>query len=209
LEKERGRGYQSGEITLEKVKTGLFRNPGKVLSQNTDRSSSLLPKAAVAMIVHPKGTDGKLQVLLVKRVTREDDPWSGHMAFPGGRFVATDHGLLETVRREVKEEIGVDLKQLLILGTLDDLIAQTAPIIVTPFVILAENELKISLNPSEIDSFIWMPLSFFVDRKNVRPYRVYRLGQSVDLPSYRLPKDQIVWGMTLRIIEGFIQKLSQ
>ena len=46
--------------------------------------------------------------------------WSGHVAFPGGKNEASDKHNLDTVIRECKEEIGVDLgtPEFISLGTL-------------------------------------------------------------------------------------------
>src|SRR6185295_3323821 len=64
-------------------------------------------RAAVAAILRESATD--LEALLIRRAEREDDPWSGHMAFPGGRRGAADRDIEETARRETLEEIGLDL----------------------------------------------------------------------------------------------------
>jgi 8-oxo-dGTP pyrophosphatase MutT (NUDIX family) len=206
LEKEDSRGSET-RFRLDNVKDSLLNNPGKTAAPES--KESFLPKAAVAMILHPDSLSKELLVLLVKRITREGDPWSGHMAFPGGRHVETDQSLLGTVIREVIEEIGVDLRQLSILGSLDELVAGGNPITVTPFVAVAEDELTIVTNPKEIDTFIWIPLSFFSDRKNIQPYSINRQGQNFQVPAYKFLGDQVIWGMTLRIIEDFLRKISR
>ena len=55
-------------------------------------------RAAVAMVVAPDGDD--LAALLIERAKHPLDPWSGHMAFPGGRHDATDPSLERTAIRE-------------------------------------------------------------------------------------------------------------
>ena len=56
-----------------------------------------------------RGTRGPVDVLLIERAEREGDPWSGQIAFPGGRRERADRTLLDTVRRETKEEVAVSL----------------------------------------------------------------------------------------------------
>ena len=191
---------------IEKVKTSLLVNPGKKISSNSN--GSIYPKAAVAVILRPDSERPELLILLIKRKTREGDPWSGHIAFPGGRYSETDRNLLGTVIREVLEETGVDLKELSILGGLDEVVAGGLPIRVTPYVALSKIELRIRIDPREIDDFFWIPLSFFGDRKNIQPYKINRFGQTVEVPSYRFLENQVIWGITLRIIEDFIAKIS-
>src|SRR3989304_3397612 len=64
-------------------------------------------KGAVAMIL--RGTRGPVDVLLIERAERESDPWSGQIAFPGGRRERTDRTLLDTARRGAKEGGGLPL----------------------------------------------------------------------------------------------------
>ena len=65
----------------------------------------LLRRAAVAMILRDEG--GEAQILMIKRAARDGDPWSGHMAFPGGRMEKEDQSLRETAIRETFEEVGL------------------------------------------------------------------------------------------------------
>src|SRR6476646_9126644 len=64
-------------------------------------------RAAVAAIMRER--NGRAEILFIKRAERESDPWSGHMAFPGGRREPSDETLLHTARRETLEEVGLDL----------------------------------------------------------------------------------------------------
>ena len=49
-------------------------------------------EAAVALLLRPRDA---LEVLLIKRSVRESDPWSGHMALPGGRRDPGDSDLTD------------------------------------------------------------------------------------------------------------------
>src|SRR5688572_23556785 len=91
-------------------------------------------RAAVALLLAP-GVD-ELELLLIRRAERSDDPWSGHMALPGGREDPGDATLLATAVREVREEVGIELNRAMLLGELDDLRPSSAParIVVRPFV---------------------------------------------------------------------------
>ena len=63
--------------------------------------------AAVALILRALPDD--LELLLIKRARDPRDPWSGHMALPGGRRDAADPDLASTAVRETLEETGVEL----------------------------------------------------------------------------------------------------
>ena len=65
--------------------------------------------AAGAVSVVLQGSRGPLRVLVIERAERDDDPWSGQLAFPGGRRKREDRTPLDTARRETKEEVGLSL----------------------------------------------------------------------------------------------------
>ena len=79
-----------------------------------------------------------LELLLIERVERAEDPWSGHMALPGGRRDAEDPDLLATALRETAEEVGIVLDPAVeLLGALDEVYPQTRllpPLVIAPFV---------------------------------------------------------------------------
>ena len=56
------------------------------------------PLAAVAAILRDGGADGA-EVLFILRAESDRDPWSGHIAFPGGRREPDDGSLLTTAIR--------------------------------------------------------------------------------------------------------------
>ncbi|KAI8888249.1 hypothetical protein K501DRAFT_291796 [Backusella circina FSU 941] len=64
---------------------------------------------------------GQAEILFMQRATRVGDRWSGHVAFPGGKNeeLETDE---ETCKREVLEEIGLDLNSddFIQVGKLDE-----------------------------------------------------------------------------------------
>ena len=57
------------------------------------------PQAAVALLLTPDPD----RLLLIRRAEREGDPWSGHLALPGGRRDESDTDLLATALRETFE----------------------------------------------------------------------------------------------------------
>ncbi len=128
------------------------------------------------------------------------------MALPGGRYTDADGDLVKTVIREVREETSVDLGSRAILGTLDEIAPGNFSIRVTPYVALVPEDSSVKIAPEEIESFLWVPLSFFRDEKNVHPYHGNRLGLEQDVPSYQY-LGQHVWGMTFRIIRDFVARI--
>lgn len=187
---------------LDKVREVLLKTPGRKLQV---KEYSILPKAAVGMILREDVERG-LIVLLLKRETRESDPWSGHMAFPGGRMKDSDKEMINTARREVMEETGINLARCELLGTLDELPPGNRSVTVTPFVFLDVEKSKVEIETKEIADYVWAPVSFFANKRNAEMFRAQRGGTFHEFVSFPYLGKYIVWGMTLRIINDFLGK---
>jgi 8-oxo-dGTP pyrophosphatase MutT (NUDIX family) len=72
-----------------------------------DETETLWAAVATVLREHP---ERGLEVLLIQRAEREGDPWSGHIAYPGGRYSSTDASMQHTAERETIEEVGLDLR---------------------------------------------------------------------------------------------------
>lgn len=169
----------------------------------TDEQGELI-WAAVAVILAPLPDS----VLLIRRADRPDDPWSGHMALPGGRRDLEDAELASTAIRETDEEVGLRLGSDQLLGTLDDVVPRTPvlpPIAVRPFVFLLPRRPELSLNP-EVAAAHWVQLDHLLHPRNYHSVRLEIRGESRDMPAYQL-EDAIVWGMTERIITSLLAQI--
>ena len=108
-------------------------------------------RAAVALLLQPQVDD--LQMLFIHRAHHPQDPWSGHMAFPGGRKDPEDVDLRTTIHRETKEEVGIDLNRHgEYLGRMAELqaMARGRPISMTvaPFVYFARSGPRVIVPPA-------------------------------------------------------------
>lgn len=73
-------------------------------------ATSSSKRSAVAIILRSVAGDHRhAQLLFLRRTTRAGDPWSGQVAFPGGRRDASDIDDLSTAVRETQEELGLHL----------------------------------------------------------------------------------------------------
>lgn len=154
--------------------------------------------AAVAALL--KQTNARIQVLLVKRVKNMYDPWSGQVAFPGGKRDAKDNDLQDTVVRETFEETGIDLRvNGRFLGVLPALTSRPRPQMkIAPFVILLVNDPPITLNSRELESYEWFDLELVANSKSIS-----KVG-AIEVPAFAIG-EMIVWGLTFRILEYLIQ----
>lgn len=174
-------------------------------------------RAAVVLVlrVAPTGAadaphaPGGLELLLVKRAEYPGDPWSGHVAFPGGRREPGDPDLWHTAARETREETGLDLLPAgHVLGTLDELYPRTPvlpPIVVRPYVAVATaaaGDDALVLSDELADAF-WVPLTHFAAPGVSAERVVTARGGPLTVSSY-VWDGHTVWGMTERILRQFL-----
>ena len=168
-----------------------------------------VPRAAVAAVARERGSD--VEFLFIERATKDGDPWSGQMAFPGGRVDPVDVDLNATAERETHEEVSLDIFGAERLGRLDDLEggrAQRRRIIVSAHVywIGADDPL---LTPNyEVADTIWVPSVVLLDRTNYEDFS-WHLVPDQTFPSIRVgPDGKVIWGLTLRLLEDLFDRLG-
>ncbi|UCC33571.1 MAG: CoA pyrophosphatase [Candidatus Bathyarchaeota archaeon] len=156
--------------------------------------------AAVALLL--KCENQALKVLLVKRVERFTDPWSGQMALPGGKRDAKDRDLEQTVIRETLEETSIDLlDRSIFLGAMEPLRSTQRPEMkILPFVVLLEREPVIKLN-EELEDSSWISLEELAQNRNA-----VKLSFGEE-PAYTV-ENRVIWGLTYRILEKFFHILE-
>jgi len=163
-------------------------------------------QAAVAAVL--RDGDAGPELLFIERERRRGDPWSGHMAFPGGTLEPADGSALSAARREAREEVGLDLARSgRVLGALSPVLATThdrrRPMVITPFVFAVRPQVDLVLEPREVVEALWVPLSHFVPAHRtvvVRPV----LGVSWRWPAYRIGQ-RILWGLTLQMVDELVR----
>ena len=164
-------------------------------------------EAAVALLLRP-GRD--LDLLLIRRAQHANDPWSGHVALPGGRR-QPDEPLVDTARRETLEEVGFDLLR---HGRLLGALPPVAPasrrlpqLAVSPFVFAAEPGHELTLDAREVDAAVWVPLAELRDERAAGEILIEVGEGNQRFPSLTW-QDYVVWGLTLRILHQFFERIG-
>lgn len=161
-------------------------------------------RAAVALVVRPEPED--LELLLIKRTVHPGDPWSGHMAFPGGRSDPEDPDAVATAIRETQEEVAIDLRATgTLLGALDEVQpgTQTLQIVVSPFVFSVPAGTPAIPN-HEVEATVWIPIRELLhpDAALEHLYE-YGAGEPLRFPALGYG-GYVIWGLTHRILLQFL-----
>lgn len=149
------------------------------------------------------GSKEALSVLLIQRVQRSEDPWSGHLAFPGGMQDHDDESLLATARRETLEEVGWQPSLGDHLGRFDDLEGSAAGrsvgLTIASFVFHVSQPMATGVS-DEVEKSLWIPMAELLDGRRQIVFQPY--GQA-SYPAVRLSDGQLplLWGMTLRLLQ--------
>jgi 8-oxo-dGTP pyrophosphatase MutT (NUDIX family) len=164
-----------------------------------------IARASVALVVRPAPLD--LEVLLIKRAPRVGDPWSGHMALPGGMQDSGDPEPLVTATRETLEEVGIDLHHIgHHLGRLDEvqpLGAGVPPIAISPFTFAVPTSTGFSTN-AEVAEAMWVPLAELASPTARAEYlHHFADGRFLRFPALAY-RGETIWGLTHRIVSQFM-----
>lgn len=189
---------------LVRLARALDQSPGKTID-----AEPRMRWAAIALVLR-MGDAGEPELLLIKRAEAEGDPWSGHIACPGGRAEPGDPDLAHTATRETLEETGIDLERVgRLLGTLDDLSPRTIqlpPIVIRPFVAAVPSRIEI-VQSSEVAAAFWVPLSALRERTawSTGTVRLRDVDREVSTFAHG---DYLVWGLTERVLRQLLERMA-
>ncbi len=197
---------REAEQRLESLASALARHAPWEWSPPPEPEAAPAPSlASVALLVRPERSG--LEVLLIRRALAEGDPWSGHMALPGGRRSPRDGDGRDTAARETREEVGIDPREDgRALGRLDDVQPSSgAPrIVVSPYVFAVPPGTATEPN-HEVDIAVWIPL-WRLEEPGAATQYLHALagGEELRFPAIGY-REHVIWGLTYRILSQFIE----
>jgi 8-oxo-dGTP pyrophosphatase MutT (NUDIX family) len=166
--------------------------------------------AAVAAIFRVAQQEA-LELLMIERASYAGDPWSGHIAFPGGRREPHDASLLDTALRETREETGVDiLTDGRVLGALERVNPMSTPLprlSIAPFVALLTHDVPLELS-DEVAGAFWVPLAALQHTDASREVDVTLSNGTTRRVRAFLHDRYTIWGLTERILRDLLSRIA-
>ncbi|MBT3604573.1 MAG: CoA pyrophosphatase, partial [Candidatus Latescibacteria bacterium] len=174
------------------IQTALQSHQPKLFAESDKK------QAAVAVILHPTHED--LQILFIERAAHPKDPWSGHIAFPGGTIEPEDTNLQQTAERETQEELSLDLSNTNFLGQLDDVTGATLPVQVSAYVYAINNLPQLCPN-EEVCEVFWASYHDITDSARLQTLQLKNWHPLKEVPAIDLlgPNRPVLWGLTYRL----------
>ena len=163
-------------------------------------------RAAVALVFR-EASHG-LELLFIRRAEHPQDPWSGQMAFPGGRAEPHEREPHHTAVRETREETGIDLDaEGVLLGSLDELraMARMRPLnlVISPFVFRVDAAVQ-GAAVSEVVSVHWLPLRELLQARSTHDHDFQ--GTRLRFPCLHY-EGLVIWGLTYRMLMGLVERI--
>ncbi len=162
--------------------------------------------SGVLFLFYPMA-DGATGTVFIQR-PKYNGVHSGQISFPGGRFEIQDESLENTALRETHEEIGIDPKQIEVVGKLTDLYIPPSNHLVSPFIGVIQHTPSFNPDPVEVDEVIPLALGHFFSKDCMREMPIELAdGSRLQTPCY-LIKELVIWGATAMMISEFIQLIK-
>jgi 8-oxo-dGTP pyrophosphatase MutT (NUDIX family) len=190
---------------IARLLRSLTERPGRPATAGAD-----VRRAAILLALRMSAS-GEPEVLMIKRADAERDPWSGHVALPGGRMEPDDADLAATAIRETWEETGVDIaRDGRLLGALDDVTPRSptlTPMVIRPYVALVRADVEI-VPSHEVAAAFWVPLSALRATESWGTGNV-RVRDGERRVSVFRHGPYTVWGLTERVLRQFLAYLGE
>ena len=177
----------------------LLENREKSIIEDASRTSS-------AVLIPLYKDRGIYHIVFIKR-TETVKEHKGQISFPGGAREKEDKSLLDTALRESWEEIGLDIKDVEIIGEMDDEITTTSNFIVTPYIGVLSWPYNFVMNADEVDDVICVPVPALLEKGCQRPDTEVLNGVKVESCAYHY-RGKVIWGATARILSKFLDMIT-
>jgi 8-oxo-dGTP pyrophosphatase MutT (NUDIX family) len=179
----------------------------RILTQREKQyiNDASLKVAAVLIPIYQKR--GSYYIVLIRR-TETVKVHKGQISFPGGTRETEDRTLLHTAIRESREEIGLHVEDIEVVGELDDEITTTSNYVVTPFVAMIPWPYRFTKNKDEVAGIMEVPIKALLKKGCLKANTETLNGQPIDSYTYDY-QGKVIWGATARILKKLLDIIEK
>jgi 8-oxo-dGTP pyrophosphatase MutT (NUDIX family) len=166
------------------------------------------PRPAAVLIPFLCSQNG-WELLFIRRSLHPKDRHGGQVAFPGGRCDPEDPNAIKAALREAHEEVGLNPKDVRILGRLRDMLTITN-YRVTPIVGSIPWPYSLTPQPDEVSRIFSIPLKWIADpgNRDVQKRKIQHQGKPIPVIHFKPYDDEILWGASARMTMLLLEALG-
>ena len=184
---------------MDQLRTALDGRPQSTWGDTNPTGQE--PRSAVLVVLYPDGDD--IAVVLIRRA-RHLRSHSWEVAFPGGRQEPDDADLLDTAKRETREEISLDTDNIEIIGQIDRYVTVGSRSMVHPYVgILPAPPVGLVPDPAEVERILTVSTSELLSDEVWREEIWSINGTDRAITFFELYGDT-VWGATAAMLRQLL-----
>ncbi len=158
-----------------------------------------VPTSVIALFVF----NHEIELLFIQKADVKGYPWANQMAFPGGHKDAMDVSTKDTALRELTEEMGINRKNVEVIGSLGHFQTINDKDI-EAWVGIWNQKDTINYDRSEISRVFQISLNYLIDLHKEKNF--YKQTPNVMLLKYPY-EDVLIWGVTAKILHHLIEVL--
>lgn len=198
-------------ISLEKYLIHAIKNlPGEeaqykmasnIRLDMKDKDFSSAKQAGVLILLFPY--ENNLATVFMQRNTYPG-PHSGQISFPGGKYEPGDENIINTALREAKEEIGIDIKSIKVIGQISSLYILASNFNVIPVIGYTKETPDFIIDKSEVEKTIIIKINDFYNPENLSSIEFTWEDEIIETPCFKIGNN-IIWGATAMILSEFLE----
>lgn len=164
-------------------------------------------QGGVLLLLYPNGGNGELHLVLTRRSDSVGNH-KGQISLPGGSVDPGDPSTVHTALREACEELAVCAGDLQPLGDLTPLYIPPSDFCIHPHVAYLSRRPQFRPQPDEVAELLEVPISHFLDERNIVAEDWELRGQIVRVPFFDVYGHK-VWGATAMVLAEFAALLEE